>query len=75
MTCAAAIDVLSRGTIWRNACALNSVSKICLLRLVVESLHSVFDFVERLFLSVKSLHADKIKAIVNEIGLDAKIQW
>jgi len=73
MTCAAAIDVLSSGTIWRNARTLNSVSKICLLRLVVESLHSVFDFVERLLLSVESLDADKIKGIVDEIGLDAEI--
>lgn len=74
MTCATAIDVLSRGTIWRNAGTLDSVSKIRLLRLVIESLHSVFDFVERLLLSVESLDADEIKAIIDEVRLDAEIQ-
>ena len=74
MTCAAAIDILASSTIWRNARSLNTISKIGLFRLVVESLHSVFDFVERLLLSVKSLNTDKIEAIVDKVGLDGKIQ-
>ena len=75
MTCATAIDILAAGTIWSNARTLDAIPKVGLLGLVVEPLHSMFDFVEGLLLSVKSLHTDKIKAIVDKVGLNGKIEW
>jgi hypothetical protein len=72
IACASAIDILS-STIWSNARTLNTISKIRLFGLVVESLHSMFDFVERFLLSVKSLYTDEVKAIIDKVRLNGKI--
>ena len=54
---------------------MNAVAKVLLLSLVVETLHSVLDFVQGLLLSVESFDADKIESVGHEVRLDRHVQW
>ena len=69
------VDVLAHHVVCCNASSLNTVAKVLLLPFVVETLHSVLDFVQRFLLSIKSFDPDKIKRIRHEVGLDRHVQW
>ena len=54
---------------------MNTVAEVLLLAFVVETLHSVLDFVQRFLLSVESFDSHKIESIRHEVGLDRHVQW
>ena len=59
---------------WLETCALYPLTKTTLLSFAVKTLHSVFDLIDRLFLSIKPLHADQIVRISHKIRLDRHIE-
>lgn len=70
----ATVDILADHVVWRNPGSLDTVAKVLLLTFVIETLHSVLNFVERFLLSVEALDSDKIERIRHEIGLDRHVQ-
>lgn len=67
MTLLTRVDVIATHSIGRNSSALNTITQIRLLTLVIKTFHSVLDFVQRLFSSVKSFETDNVETVADEV--------
>lgn len=57
-----------------KASSLDPLAKATFLALAVESLHTVLDLVNGLFLAVKALNTNQVEHIHDKVGLDRHIE-
>ena len=78
MTTLTTINIISSGlchSCRRNSCSLYRRSKCSwFFTFIIQSIHTMFYFIQRFFFSIKSFHTNDIERVNNQILFDSKIQ-